>query len=96
VPFGVFAMVPSWWSTAAWRALQPDRRPCPRPRPAAALATEPAPTFPRAMDFDFQWLLLGLPVRSPSAGWPRAWTCGQWKREQRESPKAYFKGLNLL
>ena len=48
------------------------------------------------MDFDFQWLLLGLPVAF-ALGWMASrLDLRQWKRDQRESPKAYFKGLNLL
>ncbi|MBQ1763513.1 MAG: tetratricopeptide repeat protein, partial [Aquincola sp.] len=48
------------------------------------------------MDFDLQWLLLGLPVMF-ALGWAASrFDLKQWKREQRESPKAYFKGLNLL
>jgi len=48
------------------------------------------------MDFDFQWLLLGLPIAF-ALGWLASrLDVRQWKREQRDSPKAYFKGLNLL
>lgn len=48
------------------------------------------------MDFDLQWILLGLPVAF-ALGWMASrLDLRQWKREQRESPKAYFKGLNLL
>jgi len=48
------------------------------------------------MDFDLQWLLLGLPVAF-ALGWLASrFDVRQWKREQRDSPKAYFKGLNLL
>ncbi|HEY2928674.1 lipopolysaccharide assembly protein LapB [Piscinibacter sp.] len=48
------------------------------------------------MDFDLQWLLLALPVAF-ALGWLASrLDLRQWKREQRESPKAYFKGLNLL
>jgi lipopolysaccharide biosynthesis regulator YciM len=48
------------------------------------------------MDFDFQWLLLALPVAF-ALGWLASrLDLRQWKREQRESPKAYFKGLNFL
>jgi lipopolysaccharide biosynthesis regulator YciM len=48
------------------------------------------------MDFDFQWLLLALPVAF-ALGWLGSrLDVRQLKREQRESPKAYFKGLNLL
>lgn len=48
------------------------------------------------MDFDLQWLLLGLPVAF-ALGWLASrFDFRQLKREQREAPKAYFKGLNLL
>lgn len=48
------------------------------------------------MDFDLQWLLLGLPVAF-ALGWLASrFDVRQWKREQRESPKAYYQGLNLL
>ena len=48
------------------------------------------------MDFDFQWVLLGLPVAF-ALGWMASrLDLRQWKREQRDSPKAYFKGLNFL
>ena len=48
------------------------------------------------MDFDLQWLLLGLPVAF-ALGWLASRIdVRQVEREQRESPQAYFKGLNLL
>lgn len=48
------------------------------------------------MEFDFTWLLLGLPVAFV-LGWVAArFDLKQLKRESRESPKAYFKGLNFL
>jgi lipopolysaccharide biosynthesis regulator YciM len=48
------------------------------------------------MDFDLQWLLWALPVAF-ALGWLASrLDLRQWKREQRESPKPYFKGLNLL
>ena len=48
------------------------------------------------MDFDFQWLLLGLPL-SFALGWLASRIDRrQWRREQKDSPKAYYKGLNLL
>jgi lipopolysaccharide biosynthesis regulator YciM len=48
------------------------------------------------MDFDLQWLLLGLPITF-GLGWLASrFDFRQWKREQRDSPKAYYKGLNLL
>jgi lipopolysaccharide assembly protein B len=48
------------------------------------------------MDFNFQWLLLGLPLTF-ALGWLASrMDLRQWKREQQDSPKAYYKGLNLL
>ena len=48
------------------------------------------------MGFDLQWLLLGLPL-SFALGWLASrFDVRQWKREQKDSPKAYYKGLNLL
>ncbi|MBI5260004.1 MAG: lipopolysaccharide assembly protein LapB [Burkholderiales bacterium] len=48
------------------------------------------------MDFDWQWLLVGLPVAF-ALGWVASrLDLRQWKRTDREAPKAYFKGLNLL
>lgn len=48
------------------------------------------------MDFNFQWLLLGLPLTF-ALGWLASrLDLRQWKREQHDSPKAYYKGLNLL
>src|SRR5687768_1245031 len=48
------------------------------------------------MDFDFQWLLLGLPVAF-ALGWMASrLDLRQWKRERRTQAKAYFTGLNFL
>ena len=48
------------------------------------------------MDFDLQWLLLALPVAF-ALGWLGSRIdLKQLRSEQRASPKAYFKGLNLL
>ena len=48
------------------------------------------------MEFDFQWLLWALPLAF-ALGWLASrFDIRQWKREQKESPKAYYKGLNLL
>ncbi|MEQ1684087.1 MAG: lipopolysaccharide assembly protein LapB [Burkholderiaceae bacterium] len=48
------------------------------------------------MDFDLQWLLLGLPLTF-ALGWVASrFDLRQWRREQKDSPKAYYKGLNLL
>ncbi len=48
------------------------------------------------MDFDLQWLLLGLPVAFAFGWLASRFDMRQWKREQKDSPKAYYKGLNLL
>ncbi|MDE2613541.1 MAG: lipopolysaccharide assembly protein LapB [Burkholderiales bacterium] len=48
------------------------------------------------MDFDFQWLLIGLPIAF-ALGWVASrMDLRQWRRDARESPRAYFKGLSLL
>ncbi|MES2090316.1 MAG: lipopolysaccharide assembly protein LapB [Pseudomonadota bacterium] len=48
------------------------------------------------MDFDLQWLLLALPAAF-LLGWVASrLDLRQLKREDRASPQAYFKGLNLL
>ncbi|MDC8773604.1 lipopolysaccharide assembly protein LapB [Roseateles albus] len=48
------------------------------------------------MEFDFRWLLFALPGAF-AIGWLASkLDTRQWKREQKNSPKAYFKGLNLL
>lgn len=48
------------------------------------------------MDFNFAWLLVGLPLTF-ALGWLASrMDLRQWKREQQDSPKAYYKGLNLL
>ena len=48
------------------------------------------------MDFDLQWLLVGLPVVF-GLGWMASrLDLRQLKRDREDSPRAYFKGLNLL
>lgn len=48
------------------------------------------------MEFDLQWLLWGLPVAF-ALGWIGSrLDLRQWRRVQQDSPRAYFKGLNLL
>ncbi|MEO8279882.1 MAG: lipopolysaccharide assembly protein LapB [Ideonella sp.] len=48
------------------------------------------------MDFDLQWMLLGLPVAF-GIGWLASrLDLRQGRRERHDSPRAYFKGLNLL
>ena len=48
------------------------------------------------MDFDLQWLLLGLPLAFAFGWLASRFDLRQWKRELQGSPKAYYKGLNLL
>ena len=48
------------------------------------------------MEFDLQWLLIGLPVAF-ALGWMASrFDLKQLKREREDAPRAYFKGLNLL
>jgi lipopolysaccharide assembly protein B len=48
------------------------------------------------MDFDLQWLLIGLPVAF-ALGWMASrFDLRQVRRGDRAAPKSYFKGLNLL
>ena len=48
------------------------------------------------MEFDFGWLLLGLPLAF-ACGWIASrFDLRQWRSEARSAPKAYFKGLNYL
>jgi lipopolysaccharide assembly protein B len=48
------------------------------------------------MDFDFSWVLLGLPVAF-TLGWLASRVdLRQLRIENRQAPKAYFRGLNFL
>ena len=48
------------------------------------------------MDFDLQWLLIGLPIAF-ALGWVASrFDLRQLRRDGRDAPRAYFKGLNLL
>ncbi|MGE0350006.1 lipopolysaccharide assembly protein LapB [Hydrogenophaga sp.] len=48
------------------------------------------------MDFDFTWLLWGLPLAF-ALGWGASrLDLRQWRLESRQAPKAYFRGLNHL
>ncbi|MEO5732075.1 MAG: lipopolysaccharide assembly protein LapB [Rubrivivax sp.] len=48
------------------------------------------------MDFDLQWLLIGLPVAF-ALGWMASrFDLRQLRRERSDAPRAYFHGLNLL
>ncbi|MDT8998075.1 lipopolysaccharide assembly protein LapB [Paucibacter sp. APW11] len=48
------------------------------------------------MDFDLRWILIALPLAFAFGWLASKLDTRQWKREQRDAPKAYFKGLNLL
>ena len=95
--FGVFAMVPSWWRHR--RVARTNARH--RGQRLTSNAGTPPPAITHsptrhAMDFDLQWLLLGLPLTF-ALGWLASrFDLRQWQREQKDSPKAYYKGLNLL
>ena len=48
------------------------------------------------MDFDLSWILLGLPLAF-GLGWLASrLDLRQWRLENRNNPKAYFRGLNFL
>jgi lipopolysaccharide biosynthesis regulator YciM len=48
------------------------------------------------MDFDLSWLLLGIPLAFV-AGWIASrFDLKQMRMENKQAPKAYFKGLNFL
>ena len=48
------------------------------------------------MDFDFTWLLWGLPLAF-ALGWGASrLDLRQWRAASRQAPKAYFRGLNHL
>ena len=48
------------------------------------------------MDFDFSWLLLGLPVAFVLGWLASRFDLRQLRLENRQAPKAYFRGLNFL
>ena len=48
------------------------------------------------MDFDFSWLLLGLPVAFVLGWLASRLDLRQLRLENRQAPKAYFRGLNFL
>ena len=48
------------------------------------------------MDFDLSWLLLGLPVTFVLGWFASRIDLRQLRFENRQAPKAYFKGLNYL
>ena len=48
------------------------------------------------MEFDLQWVLLGLPLAFGFGWLASRLDLRQWRRDAESSPRAYFKGLNLL
>ncbi|RYY82679.1 MAG: lipopolysaccharide assembly protein LapB [Comamonadaceae bacterium] len=48
------------------------------------------------MDFDPSWLLLGLPIAFVLGWLASRFDLRQWRMENRQAPKAYFRGLNFL
>jgi hypothetical protein len=48
------------------------------------------------MDFDLGWILLGLPLAFVLGWLSSRFDIRQLKLENRQNPKAYFKGLNHL
>jgi len=48
------------------------------------------------MDFDFTWILLGLPIAFAFGWLASRLDLRQLRIENRQAPKAYFKGLNYL
>lgn len=48
------------------------------------------------MDFDFSWLLMGLPLAFVLGWLASRLDLRQLRIENRQAPKAYFKGLNFL
>jgi putative membrane protein len=87
--FGVRRDGAGWWRhrRVARAAHAPMRRSRRRRRPhrrSSAPTMPPANTRP-AMDFDIQWLLLGLPVAF-ALGWLGSrFDLRQWRREQKDS-----------
>ncbi len=48
------------------------------------------------MDFDFSWLLLGLPIAFVLGWLASRFDLHQLRLDNRQAPKAYFRGLNFL
>lgn len=48
------------------------------------------------MELEFWWLFLGVPAVFALGWWASRADLRQWKREQEDAPRAYFKGLNFL
>ena len=48
------------------------------------------------MEFDLSWIFLGLPVTFVLGWLASRWDLRQVRADNRQAPKAYFKGLNFL
>ena len=48
------------------------------------------------MDFDLNWVLMGLPIAFVMGWLASRFDLRQMRLENRQAPKAYFKGLNFL
>jgi len=48
------------------------------------------------MEFDFTWLLWGLPLAFALGWFASRFDLRQWRLERQQNPKAYFRGLNHL
>ena len=48
------------------------------------------------MEFDLSWILLGLPLAFVLGWGASRFDLRQLRMENRQAPKAYFKGLNFL
>src|SRR5688572_13942395 len=78
---------------------RPLRAPPPRHCLPATTATATTTTncLSRAtMDFDLSWLLLGLPLAFVLGWLASRFDLRQLRLENRQAPKAYFRGLNFL
>ena len=48
------------------------------------------------MEFDLSWVLLGFPFVFALGWWASRIDWRQWRLENSQAPRAYFKGLNFL
>jgi tetratricopeptide (TPR) repeat protein len=89
-----------WWACWAWCraggaiAQRPAHKPQPAPNGVAAATSTRPPAPP--MDFDLSWILLGLPLAFVLGWLASRLDLRQLRIENRQAPKAYFKGLNYL
>jgi tetratricopeptide (TPR) repeat protein len=100
----VLAAFAAGWSSACWawcpaggaaaaRRAQANRwRP---PRPASDARPHRLPRC-HPMEFDLSWMLLGLPLAFVLGWLASRFDLRQLRIENRQAPKAYFKGLNFL